>query len=222
MPALEQGVIFVADGSGNLRQISDCLGSLLQEARAPLRVQCFCWTHGQGRVFLDLYDADHQKVQGQKLAQEILAYRRCHPSNRICVVGYSSGAGVALTAAEMLPPNTMDCMVLLSPSVAARRDLRAPLRACREGIDSFHSEWDVISLVLTAMGMADGFGLPVAGRYGFTPVIESPQDQELYQRLRQHCWGGPAAWGGHNGSHFGFVNCDFLRVQVVPLLLCRG
>ena len=105
--------------------------------------------------------------------------------------------------------------------ISANRDLRTALRASREGIDNFHSDWDAICLMLTATGMADGFGLPVAGRTGFTPLIESPQDQELYQRLRQHCWGGPKSWSGHNGGHWGSSNGDFLRAQVVPLLLPR-
>jgi predicted esterase len=219
MPGPEQGVVFVADGSGGSPQMSDSLARVLSEARAPLRVQSACWSHGSGRVLLDLYDGEHQKAEGQKLAQEVLAYRRAYPGNRICLVGYSAGAGVVLTAADCLPPGSVDCMVLLAPAVSANRDLRTALRVSREGIDNFHSDWDMVCLMLSGIGMADGFGLPVAGRTGFTPVIECPQDQELYQRLRQHCWGGPKAWSGHDGGHWGNLNCDFLRAQVVPHLL---
>jgi pimeloyl-ACP methyl ester carboxylesterase len=221
MPAEEQGVVFIADGSGNLRQVSDCTAQVLEELHAPLRVQRVNWTHGQGRVFADLYDCGHQKAEGQKLLAAVLEYRRLHPCNRICLVGYSSGAGVILAAADALPPNSVDRIVLLSASVYAKRDLRPALRASREGIDSFHSEWDTVCLTLTVMGMADGWGLAVAGRSGFSPVIESAQDQQLYQNLRQHSWCGPGRWGGHDGSHFGCINCDFLRVQVVPLILNR-
>jgi pimeloyl-ACP methyl ester carboxylesterase len=219
MPVTDQGIVFVADGSGDLRQVSESLTTVLQQTSAPLHVQRVCWTHGTGRVFLDLYDADHQQVEGQKLAQEILAYRRANPGQRICIVGYSSGAGVALAATDSLPSCSVDRMILLSPTVSAKRDLRTALRVCREGIDSFHSDWDAISLLLTPLGMADGFGLPVAGRTGFTPLVESPQDQQLYQRLRQHCWGGSQSWSGHDGGHWGCLHCDFLRAKVLPLIL---
>jgi pimeloyl-ACP methyl ester carboxylesterase len=219
MPLPDQGIVYVADGSGDLRQVSDSLATVLQQANAPLHIQRVCWTHGTGLILLDLYDAERQKAEGQKLAQEILAYRRANPGKRICLVGYSSGAGVALAAADSLPPCSLDRMILLAPSVSAKRDLRTALRASREGIDHFRSDWDVISLLLTPLGMADGFGLPVAGRTGFSPVIESPQDQQLYQGLRQYSWGGPQSWSGHDGGHWGCIHCDFLRAKVLPLLL---
>jgi pimeloyl-ACP methyl ester carboxylesterase len=221
MPLPEQGVVFVADGSGDSRQLSDSLAGVMEQAKVPLRVQRIGWSHGPGRVFLDLYDGDHQIAEGQQLAQEVLAYRRAHPANRICLVGYSAGAGVTLAATDVLPPNTVDEMVLLAPAVAGNRDLRTSLRTCREGIDAFRSDWDVISLVLTPMGMADGFGLPVAGRTGFSIVAQTPQDQDLYQRLRQYSWDGSAKWSGHNGGHYGCINSEFLRAQVVPHLITR-
>ena len=219
MPVPEQGVVFVADGSGDSPQMSVSLARVLDEAHAPLRVQRVCWSHGMGRVLSDLYDADNQKAEGQKLAQEVLAYRRAYPAHRICLVGYSAGAAVVLAAVDGLAPGTVDGMVLLAPSVSANRDLRPALRVSREGIDNFRSDWDMVCLMLSAVGTADGFAQPVAGRTGFTPVIESPQDQQLYQRLREHCWGGPKSWSGHDGGHWGSLNVDFLRAQVVPHLL---
>jgi hypothetical protein len=219
MPVPETGVVFVADGSGDARQLSESLAGILQQSACPLRVQRVGWSHGTGGVFLDLYDGDHQKAEGQKLSQEVLAYRRAYPSNRICLVGYSAGAGVVLAATEALPPGTVDEIVLLAAAVSANRDLRIALCASREGIDNFRSEWDGVCLMLTPIGMADGIGLPAAGRTGFSPVIQCPQDQQLYQRLREHTWGGPARWSGHDGGHWGCTNPNFLRAQVVPHLL---
>jgi pimeloyl-ACP methyl ester carboxylesterase len=215
------GIVFVADGSGDMRQLSDNLAVVAQESRAPLTVQRVQWSHGKGAIFPDLHDAEHHKQQGKILAQQILAYRQTHPDHRVCLIGYSSGASVALAAAEQLPPYTLDRMVLLSPSVARRHDLRPALRSSREGIDVFLSEWDVISMVLFALGTGDGFGTPVAGRSGFSPVIQSTEDELLYQGLRQHTWQGPARWQGHDGGHFGCSHRDFLREQVLPLLVSR-
>jgi hypothetical protein len=216
-----QGVVFVADGSGDLRQVADALTNVVLEDHIPLCVQRVQWTHGKGAVFLDLYDQAHQKAQGLIVAQQVLAYRTAHPDQRICLVGYSSGAGVVLAAAEQLPAASVDRIVLLSPSVAARHDLRPSLRCSREGIDAFRSEWDIISLALTAMGTADGVGLPVAGRTGFSPVVECPGDELLYQGLRQHLWDSSSRWAGHDGGHFGCFNSNFLRTCVLPPLLGR-
>src|SRR5262249_38387642 len=183
-------MVFVADGSGDLRQVADGLTNVAQETKAPLRVQRVQWSHGKGAIFKDLYDADHHRAEGKALAQQVVAYREAHPYQRICLVGYSSGASIVLAAAEQMPPDTMDRMVLLSPTVAARHDLRPSLRSCREGIDAFHSEWDAVCLVLYAMGTGDGAAQPVAGRSGFVPVSDAPQDVRLYQGLRQHFWPG--------------------------------
>ena len=217
--ATTTGLTFVADGSGDLRQVSDKLAAVAWEGHAPMTVERVQWSHGKGAVFPDLYDADHHLAQGKALARTIYDYRRKNPTHRVCLIGYSSGASVALAAAEQLPPQTLDRFVLLSPSVAAKHDLRPSLLACREGIDSFHSEWDVISIVLFAMGTGDGIGQTVAGRTGFEQIGDTPHDQQLYQGLRQHLWKGAEHWSGHDGSHFGCFTPAFLRNQVLPKLL---
>jgi len=215
------GIVFVADGSGDLHQVADALAGLAQESRLPLRVERVRWSHGSGAVFLDLYDGEHQRTQGQTLAQQILTYRQSNPHGRICLVGYSSGAAVVLAAAESLPAGTVDRMVLLAPAVAARRDLRPALLCCREGIDNYCSERDAVCLALTATGTADGVGLAIAGRTGFVPAGDTGQDRVLYQRLRQHTWAGPAQWSGHDGGHFACSHRDFLSQQIMPILTGR-
>jgi pimeloyl-ACP methyl ester carboxylesterase len=217
-PAPAEAVTFVADGSGDLRQVSDALAKVAQEAHSPMRVQRVQWSHAKGAVFPDLYDAEHHQAQGKSLANQILAHRQANPTSRICLVGYSSGASVALAATEHLPAGTLDRLVLLSPSVSARHDLRPALSASREGIDAFTSEWDVICLVLYAMGTGDGAGQAVAGRSGFVPVGDA-EDKQLYNGLRQHSWGGANRWSGHDGSHFGCCKAEFIRSQVLPLVL---
>ena len=218
-PPSTQGITFVADGSGDLRQVSDKLAAVAWEAQAPMAVHRVQWSHGKGAVFPDLYDADHHQEKGKALARRIYAYRQAHPNARICLIGYSSGASVALAAAENVPPQTLDRFVLLAPSVAAKHDLRPSLLACKEGIDAFHSEWDVISIVLFAMGTGDGIGLNVAGRSGFEQIGETPHDVRLYDGLRQHFWKGAEQWSGHDGSHFGCFGPEFLRHQVLPKLM---
>jgi len=220
-PPAGYGMTFVADGSGDLRQVSDKLANVAKEERAAMVVERVQWSHGKGAVFPDLYDAEHHQAQGKALAQQIITFRTEHPTSRICLIGYSSGASVALAAAEQVPPGTVDRVILLSPSVAARHDLRPTLRASREGIDTFNSERDAICLSLYALGTGDGVGQAVAGRSGFEPICERAEDHQLYKGLRQHFWQGGEQWAGHNGGHFGCFNGEFLRVQVLPRLLGR-
>ena len=218
-PPPAEGITFVADGSGDLRQVSDALAKVALDAHAPMRVQRVQWAHAKGAIFPDLYDSAHHQAQGKILAEQILAHRQANPESRICLIGYSSGASVALVACDHLPSGTLDRFVLLSASVSARHDLRHALQVSREGIDSFNSEWDAVCLVLYAMGTGDGIGQSVAGRTGFVPVGDTPEDKQLYIGLRQHVWQGAARWGGHDGGHFGCFKEEFLRNQVLPLVV---
>jgi pimeloyl-ACP methyl ester carboxylesterase len=220
-PVSSQGVTFVADGSGDLRQVADALAAIAKENHTGMEVERVKWSHGKGAVFPDLYDNEHHQANGQALANQMVAYRKTHPDSRICLIGYSSGASVALAAAERLPPATINRIILLSPTVSAKHDLRPALRSSLEGIDAFNSEWDVISTVLYAMGTGDGVGQAVAGRGGFVPVGDNKEDEQLYKGLRQHFWKGPQQWSGHDGGHFGCMNREFLRAQVLPRVMGR-
>src|SRR5262249_21592140 len=172
-----------------------------------------------GRVFLDCYGHSNQRAQGQRLACEVTAYRQAYPTGRVCLVGHSSGAAVVLTAAEALPPGSVDRIVLLAPSVSCGYDLRPALCCAREGIDVFYSGRDSVSLLLGVLGSTDGCWLSVAGYAGFRPVLCGPEDEQLYQGLRQHRWSSGLSRTGHLGGHFGCNRGDFLRDQVAPLLL---
>src|SRR5437879_5438441 len=44
-PPPGQGMTFVADGSGDLRQVSDALANVARDAHAPMNVQRVQWSH---------------------------------------------------------------------------------------------------------------------------------------------------------------------------------
>ena len=214
------GLTYVADGSGDLRQVSDALATAAKEANAPMRVERVQWSYGKGAILPDLYGADHHQAEGQALANQIMAYRKTHPTDRICLIGYSSGASVALAAGDHLPPQSIDRLILLSPTVAARHDLRPSLRACREGMDVFNSQWDLD--LRRGAGRHGHRGRRRSSRGwagGFVQVGDTQEDTQLYKGLRQHFWKGPEQWSGHDGSHFGCCKIEFLRAQVLPRVL---
>lgn len=216
-----QGAVIVCDGSGDFRTLSTGMARAVAEAQAPLYVETFVWSHGFGRYVRDHTDHCNHLRMGQALAERVLAYRRAYPCLRIYLAGHSAGNAVVLAAAERLPPDTLDRIILLAPSVRPEYDLRPALASAREGIDAFISGRDrfILGLAMRVVGTADSrYRGPAAGQVGFRQVGYTPADGCLYTRLRQHPWTPGACWTGHQGGHYGNNRCRFLSAYVLPLL----
>jgi pimeloyl-ACP methyl ester carboxylesterase len=138
----------------------------------------------------------------------------------IYLVGHSAGCAVVLAAAEALPPDSLDRILLFAPSVPADYDLRPALRSVSQGLDVFCSAQDgwylKIGLWLTAV--TRGRCRVAAGCTGFRPLSESAEDAQAYAKLFHHPWGPRLAWTGHEGGHFGYYQPGYLTGIVLPLL----
>jgi pimeloyl-ACP methyl ester carboxylesterase len=108
------GVVFVANGSGDFRTVSTNLCQAVADATAPLQVETFVWSRGYGRYVLDHTDHANHLAQGRRLATQVAAYRQSCPGQRVYLVGHSAGCAVVLAAAEVLPPDGVDRIVLLT------------------------------------------------------------------------------------------------------------
>jgi pimeloyl-ACP methyl ester carboxylesterase len=218
-----QGIVIVCDGSGDFRTLSTGLARAVLSARMPLYVETFVWSHGYGRYVIDHTDHCNHIEMGRVLAQRVLAYRRAYPGLRLYLAAHSAGNAVALAAAEQLPPDTLDRIILLAPSVSPCYDLRPALASAREGIDAFVSERDrvVLGAAMYMVGTADRRAGPAAGLAGFRPEVSTPSDATLYCRFRQHNWHPAMSWTGHDGGHYGNNRADFLGPYVLPLFLQR-
>jgi pimeloyl-ACP methyl ester carboxylesterase len=214
-------VVLVANGSGDFRTVSTNLERAVAEAHAPLAVETFVWSLGRGRYVADHVDHANHLAQARLLACRVAEHRRACPGGRVHLVGHSAGCAVVLAAAELLPPDSVDRVVLLAPSVCPTYDLRPALRTARRGIDVYYSDEDrvVLGVGMRIVGTADRACRVAAGQYGFTPVGTCPEDAALYGRLRQHPWDVVVAWTGHDGGHYGSNQTGFLRAYVLPLLL---
>jgi pimeloyl-ACP methyl ester carboxylesterase len=222
-PGAAHGIVFVANGSGDYRTVTRSLVRAVAEERLPLAVETVNWSHGYGRYVLDHVDHRNQVEAGRCLAAQVAAYRRYYPWLKIHLIGHSAGCAVVLAAAEQLPPNTIDRIVLLAPSVSPCYDLRPALASAREGIDVFISDRDkvILGLAMRVVGTADRRLGPAAGQVGFRPVVGAPTDAALYTRLRLHHWDPVVAWSGHAGGHYGSNRVGFLKAYVLPLLAPR-
>lgn len=213
-----RGILFAADGAGNFRSTSAALYRAVADSGLPLCVQPFEWSHGYGRIVADQIDHAHARSAGRQLAEHIEACHRASPACAIYLLGHSAGSLVVLTAVETLPAGTVDRVVLLGPSVSAGYDLRPALRGVREGIDVFFSDrdWWFLGVGTALVGTVDGGWHRPAGRIGFRPVLETPEDAVLYSKLRHHPWHRCLEWTGHHGGHYGGYQPDYLRAYVLP------
>jgi pimeloyl-ACP methyl ester carboxylesterase len=214
------GIVFVANGSGDIRTLSTNLRQVVAESSAPLQVETFVWSHGRGRTLADHRDHANHWVQGCRLAAQVAACRQQCANRPIYLLGHSAGCAVVLAAAEMLPPLSVHRIIQLAPSVSVNYDLRPALRTARCGIDVFCSHRDrlVLGLAVRIVGTADQCGRTAAGQHGFSPVITCPADAALYGKLRQYPWGPEVAWTGNRGGHNGSSQVGFLRNYVLPLV----
>jgi pimeloyl-ACP methyl ester carboxylesterase len=214
-------VVFVANGSGDVQTVSTNLSRVVEETSTPLQIVTVDWSHGYLRYLADHLDHANHLDQGRELAAQVTAYRRTYPDRRISLLGYSTGSAVVLAAADTLPKDSVDKIILLAPAVCASYDLRHALLAARKGIDVFYSNDDriILGLGMKIVGTAEGCRRKVAGQWGFTPIIADPGDAALYEKLHQHKWDPVVEWSGNDGGHYGSNQPDFMRVYVLPLLV---
>src|SRR5262249_10997938 len=155
------------------------------------------------------------------LAAEVRKVKEEDPDRRVYLVGRSGGSGLVLLTAEMLLPETLERVVLLSAAVSPGYDLRPALRTCRGGIVSFYSRADQLQLNLGTrqFGTVDRVYGPSAGLKGFVvPADLSAEDRALYGRLVQVPWRPRMLLEGHAGTHMGTFLPAFLGVEVAPWL----
>jgi pimeloyl-ACP methyl ester carboxylesterase len=223
-PCAARGIVFVADGAGSSQVAAHSITAVTDQLRLPLHVRSFDWNHGQGLGLADVVDVAYARCQGQLLAEEVSRFRVAYPGVPIYLVGFSAGCTVTLTAAERLPPNTLERIVLLAPSVSAGYDLRGALASARQGLDVFTSERDrfYLGLGTAVVGTSDGKRESAAGRVGFCPPELSPSEMWLSGRLRQHPWDERVAWTGNEGGHTGSLQPAYLKAYVLPLLTPGG
>jgi hypothetical protein len=215
------GVVFTADGAGGFHTTSHNLSQTLTDAGLPVGVETVRWSHGYGRIIADLLCRAHQRAAGQALAEQVIAFRCDHPGVAVYLLGHSAGCQIVLSAAETLPPASVERVILLAPAVSADYDLRPTLRAACRGVDVFHSDHDYffLGVAVAVAGTTDGrFGHSAAGRTGFHVDPKTPEDVVLYSRLRQHPWDCCVAWTGNHGGHYSVYRPEYLRAYVLPLL----
>jgi hypothetical protein len=219
-PVAPLHVLFVADGAGDFQATSKAVRDTAAADGWPLDVHTVVWSHGYLRILADHTDYASARARGRDLAALVLTQRQARPDLPVSLMAHSDGSAVVLAAAEDLPPDTLDRIVLLAPAVSSDYDVRPALRATRGGVDVFYSRNDRLWLGLFSamVGSVDDPGeARVAGRFGFEPPAVLPEDVPLYGKLHQYAWNPTLEQVGHDGGHFGAYQSGHLRRFVLPL-----
>jgi pimeloyl-ACP methyl ester carboxylesterase len=211
-----QGVVFLACGT-DFSAVPTNLSRALEGARLPLAVQEVYW--GSSNFVTDTSAQRNYRDKGLQLARRIRAVHASSPGQKIYLVGYSEGAAVILAAAEALPPGSVERIVLITPAMSWKYDLRPALAVAREGIDCFYRiEDNFQQLVGDLLKAPDNMRNWPAGRVGFGTVIANYGDVRLYQKLRQHPWTQQMEEVVDFDGHFAYTRMRFLEHYVIPLL----
>jgi pimeloyl-ACP methyl ester carboxylesterase len=219
LPVPPTHVVFVADGAGDFRAASTSLRETAAADGWPLDVRTYVWSHGFLRNLADHTDYAWARDKGRELAGVVMAQKQARPNEPVSLVGHSAGSYVVLVAAENLPPDALERIVLLAPSVSSHYDVRPALRATRNGMDVLYSKNDRLWLgAFTAVAGTTDAAMETrpAGRFGFEPQA-TPEELPLYAKLRQYEWNATLDQTGHDGGHYGAYQPGHLRKFVLPL-----
>src|SRR5262249_11470416 len=122
-----RAVVFLADGAGGFQAASRSLRQDVHDEGGPLRVEPVVWTHGYCRILADQVHQAHIKEEARRLADRVRSWETAHPGQPVYLVGHSAGCALVLMAAALLPPGSVERVVLLAPAVSADYDLRPAL-----------------------------------------------------------------------------------------------
>lgn len=215
------GVVFVIGGVGGIDLLGWSACQALPRAGVLHEVRNVVWTHGRGRILKDLQDREHLLAMAGWLAGEVRRLQAAEPGRPVYFLARSGGAGVALAAAETLPPDTLERIVLLSAAMSPAHDLRPALRATRGGIVSCYSPHDrlILGWGTSRFGTADRVYGPAAGLCGFVPPTDLDADgRRLYARLVQVPWQPWMLRYGFGGAHVGDSLPAFVGHVITPWL----
>jgi pimeloyl-ACP methyl ester carboxylesterase len=215
------GTVIIVEGIGGWNLMGPVARLALRQAGVAHEVREFHWTHGFGSFLKDLQDTRHLLDKAEELAACVQQLREQNPERPIYLVGHSAGTGLAVRAAELALPGTIDRLVLLSSALSPTYDLRPALAATRHGIVAYYSPHDRVFLDWGTrhFGTVDRYYSPSAGLQGFQiPETATDADRELYRRLVQIPWRSRMILECNVGNHNGPCCPGFLMAEVAPWL----
>ncbi len=211
--------ILVANGPNDFNSLSENLQRVFENNPNPNAtpiIRAINWTRTDATGMQDYSSRNAHLMGAAMMAYDANKLRQAYPNSPIYLMGYGAGSCVALSAAEQLPPASVERIVLLSPAVSSHYDVRYALKASRQGMDVFyHTEDSILEFTESEIGTADGTRDTIAGRTGFLinrGRYNAAAVDPILINLRQH------DISNMNGGHLAAARTSFLQSRVAPLI----
>lgn len=210
--------VFYLDGAGWYSSAASVENGL-RNAGFKGHFENFSWSAYLGPAHDHLVTAKSKQI-ALRLAREITVTSRRNPKDKLYVMGLSAGTAVVLSALEQLPDDVqIEDVVLFSPSVSSRHDLRRALQRVHRNIYATCSRNDGILPGL--MVNADGVGGRPAGISGFViPPGKESRAAAPYERVVNLPWRPAYISFDWTGGHAAVTHSRFVESVIAPRILC--
>jgi len=209
---LDRGLVVLYPGATNSTSEMYGFYTALQEGGVDRAIEIERWSPPLLYFFNPSAVGEWIRPWAKSEAARLAKYQDDHPGMPVALVGYSGGALAATIVAEEMPgDHSLDCVVLMSPGMAASYDLMPMLGHTRIAI-SYWSAQDVFAIVFLAtyQFLDVELGRPAA-TYGFD--LEDP-------RLTQVQWDSSMLAYGNAGDHIEYLgNLTWLRDYLAAWIL---
>jgi len=220
------GCVYYMDGAGGGGVLVNWGRGVREGIRAAgLRMDYreFRWQTGFGAV------ADHQASNGYKrhaarrLAQDVVAYRRNHPTASVDFIALSAGTVVAAYALEELPDGcSVDNVVFLASSMSADFEFTPALTHVRDHVYVYTSTRDgILNSLVPLTGTADRrfCGKDIVGLCGVHhPGQLTAEQTRQYDKVVHVPWTPAFDAVGNHGGHLGGATPGFVCEHIAPTI----
>jgi pimeloyl-ACP methyl ester carboxylesterase len=207
----EQGWLLILPGVGNTRFHLAGFVDAAERQLPDFEVEVRPW----GVPFLTFHNLrahDRNVATAESIAAEIAEWRRAHPAERLYLVGYSGGGGMATLITAALPDGVaVDRLILVAPAISPDFPVREQiLPHVREFVANFASDRDLqVGWGTSTFGTIDRKNTASAGAIGFDVDAE---------RLLEHAWSLDDVPYGHHGNHLSYLNRRWQDAKLLPTL----
>lgn len=190
----------------------------LHEGGVEQAIDIGLWGTQPFGTFVNLCSYDRNRRRSAELANRLVDYHRRYPNAPITLLGCSGGCGIAVFAAEALPPDVMlERIILLAPALSPRYDLGPSLGHTRRGIVSFYNHDDdfILGWGTQTFGTMDRKFTSSAGKDGFV----DDQGNLLRGAIEQVPWTRGWQAFGHFGGHAGWASAEWAKHVLAPYVI---
>lgn len=218
MHELERGLVMVFPGIEGGPQIMRPQYRAMRDGGTTQAIRFFDWQRISGMANLMDYAGNRRKAA--ELAQSIVDYRAAHPKATIDLVGYSGGGGMAVFAAEALPPDIhLRNVVLAQAALSPDYDLTEVLRRVDGKLVNLYSpaDWLILGAGTTVWGTMERKHGDSCGKIGFD-VLRAVPDETQRAHFMQRGWQSKN-WGlSQDGSHVQLFSYEWNRANIAPFV----